>query len=72
MPFEHRQTSVEVVQVVGAAPDLGALPGNELAQLGGHALTMARRTKRRQFARPVERKIERAEANQEAEPLDVR
>lgn len=72
MPFEGRQTSVQVVEVAGSAPDLRTLPDDQLAQLCGNTFAMTRGTKRRELSGPGERKIERPEADQESEPLDVR
>jgi len=72
MPFQGRETPVQVVEVAGAAPDVGALPRDEYAQFLGDSFTVTSRTEGRQLARPIERKIERAEADQEPEPLNVR
>ena len=72
MPLEGRQAPVEEVEVVGPAPDVGALEGDQSAQLGRHTSTVTGCTQGRQLARPIEGQIERAEADQEPKPFDVR
>jgi len=59
-------------ELVAATPNLRRLPGDELAQFGGDALTVIGGAKCCQLSRPIEGKIERAKADQESEPLDVR
>ena len=57
MPFECGKSSVQVVEVAGAASDLRTLLGDQLAQLTGHAFTVAVRTESSQLACAIEWKI---------------
>jgi hypothetical protein len=54
MPFQGRETPVQVVEVAGAAPDVGALPRDEFAQFLGDSFTVTSRTEGGQLARPIE------------------
>lgn len=72
MLFERCETPVQVGEGVDATPNLRTMLGDEFAQLGGDEFTMTGRAEGRQLARPIEGKIERAEADQESKPLDIR
>jgi len=69
--FERRKSIVEMPQLTGAAPELRALSGDQVTKLCGDPFAVAFRAEDGQLSRPVEREIERSEADEQPRPLEV-
>ena len=71
MPLQRRETLVEMREGVDAMPDLGTLRGDDVAELVGHPLTVARRAQDGQLSSSIEWQVERTKSDEELKPLRV-
>lgn len=58
MPLQGPEAAVEMRELIDSVPDLGALAGDDVAQLAGDPFAMARGTQDGELARPFERQVE--------------